>query len=359
MAVMKGFWGTGPDHLSRVRVVMVDQDHDNRENGIKSLIDLGCAGDMVTGCPDIHSAEKILRTEMVDLLMIDHHPDPDNPIFPISQVIHRIRHGHLGINPFVIIIVTLSSQHIRDIGKLLFIGADDVVIKPLSGKVLAERVEYNAVHRRPFVVTSNYIGPDRRADDDRPSDIPQFEVPNTLLHQMVGVDQLSDANNRAKIRAAVDAITNARLEQHAQSLAVLSHLVIDTCLSRLDGAERMTPVRRWLRVMLSLLRDVQRIGHDTKNEALFALAYSMRLKIQNILRRKPEVGVTVFGEPGGVLTTEADIAFLRDLVEAVTVTMGLMSVPNQDIPTLARSYRRHNTHPAPPSMPIRMDKQEF
>ena len=360
MAVMKGFWGTGPDHLSRIRVVMVDNHDQNRDDGMNALIDLGCDAKMVTGCTVMADAEKILRQEMVDLLIIDHDPEPGASPGALTQIIHRIRHGHLGLNPFVIIIVTVSSRHIKDISKLLFIGADDVVIKPLTGKVLAERVEYNAVHRRPFVVTSNYIGPDRRADDDRPSDIPQFEVPNTLLHQMTGVDQMSDLNNKAKIRATIEAISNARLEQHAQSLAVLSHLIIETSMSRFDGGERIPPLRGWLRVMLSLLRDVQRIGNNIQHAALSELACSLRQQIQQIVRRCPKkvADKAVFGKNGGVCLTEADIAFLRDLVDAVTMTMGMLTVPNPDIGTLARSYRRHNAHPQPPLISLKLVPEE-
>lgn len=352
MAVMKGFWGTGPDHLSRIRVVMVDDNPHSCTDGIKALIDLGCDSNMISGCESLAKAEQIMRQDMVDLLVIDHQPVPDSNAFPLGHAIHRIRHGHLGLNPFVIVIVTVSSQHIRDIGRLMFCGADDVVIKPLTGKVLAERVEYNAVHRRPFVVTSNYIGPDRRADDDRPSDIPQFEVPNTLLHHMAGVDQMSDTNNRNRIQAAIAAITNARLEQHAQSLAVLSHLVIEASLSRLESDGRSAPISSWLRVMLSLLRDIQRIARDVSNIALHDLASSMRTEIQGILRRNK-------APRHKIILEENDISFLGDLVEAVTVTMGLMTIPNQDIPSLARSYKRHNTHPAPPSIPIKIDKVEL
>ena len=357
MAVMKGFWGTGPENLSRIRVVMVDENDQNRDNGMAALIGLGCDKAMVTGCGSMAEAEKIMRQEMVDLLIIDHDPTPDATPATLTQIIHRIRHGHLGINPFVIVIVTVSSRQIKDISKLLFIGADDVVIKPLNGKVLAERVEYNAVHRRPFVVTSNYIGPDRRADDDRPSDIPQFEVPNTLLYQMTGVDQLSDMNNKAKIRATIEAISNARLEQHAQSLAVLSHLIIETSLSRFDGGERSAPTRSWLRVMLSLLRDVQRIGQNIDQHALAELACSLRQKIQQMIRRSrranPAENASV-SKDIGIALMEVDILFLRDLVDAVTMTMGMLTVPNPDICMLARSYRRHNAHPQPPTISLNL-----
>ena len=51
-----------------------------------------------------------------------------------------------------------------------------------------ERINYLAGNRKPFVVTSEYIGPDRRSgrklkegeEADPSDDVPRIEVPNTL-----------------------------------------------------------------------------------------------------------------------------------------------------------------------------------
>src|SRR3546814_1821103 len=62
-----------------------------------------------------------------------------------------------------------------------------LLVKPLSTRIILDRIETVALHRKPFVVTSDYIGPDRRkAVARRDSNVPLIEVPNPLREKMLG-----------------------------------------------------------------------------------------------------------------------------------------------------------------------------
>ena len=79
-------------------------------------------------------------------------------------LIQAVRQGQLGDNPFIVIIATTWRRDGSIIGQVLNSGADDLVARPVSTTMLGERVRLLAERRKGFVVTSDYIGPDRRRD---------------------------------------------------------------------------------------------------------------------------------------------------------------------------------------------------
>src|SRR3546814_8764656 len=80
------------------------------------------------------------------------------------------------------------------------------------------RIETVGLHRKPFVVTSDYSGPDRRkAVARRDSNVPLIEVPNPLREKMLG-RPIDAAALQQAIMAANDSINRQRL--HASSFRI-------------------------------------------------------------------------------------------------------------------------------------------
>lgn len=105
----------------------------------------------------------------------------------VAQLVSDLRHGRLGINPYLPVILTTWEAERSVVRKLMDAGADDLLVKPLSTKSLLDRLEAVALNRKPFVVTSDYIGPDRRkADARRESNVPLFDVPNPMRAKLTG-----------------------------------------------------------------------------------------------------------------------------------------------------------------------------
>jgi hypothetical protein len=75
-------------------------------------------------------------------------------------------------------------------------------------------------------VTAGYIGPDRRKDSSRgPSDIPLFEVPNTLRAKAEG-KQPNRSEMEDLIRQAQDQINAEKLKRNAFQLSFLAALIV-------------------------------------------------------------------------------------------------------------------------------------
>ena len=51
---------------------------------------------------------------------------------------------------------------------------------PFPPRVLGSRIETHIERRKGFVITTDYVGPDRRKDDNRPSNVELFDPPNSL-----------------------------------------------------------------------------------------------------------------------------------------------------------------------------------
>ncbi|MBC8451608.1 MAG: response regulator [Rhodospirillaceae bacterium] len=112
-----------------------------------------------------------------DLIVIDV-ALPGGDVF---AMVKRIRAGDLGVNPFVpVILMTWNADGVA-IKNAVDCGVDYILAAPFSPADVFKRIKILINERKPFVVTSEYIGPDRRRDPGRgDTEIPQIDVPNTL-----------------------------------------------------------------------------------------------------------------------------------------------------------------------------------
>lgn len=117
----------------------------------------------------------ILKARSPDLLLFE----VSGAEAEICQFMQAVRQGDIGQNPFVVIIATTWRCDGAIVNQIINSGADDLIARPFSTAVLAERIRLQIERRKGFVVTADYIGPDRRRDPTR-SGANCFEVPNSL-----------------------------------------------------------------------------------------------------------------------------------------------------------------------------------
>jgi len=156
-----------------------------------------------------------------DLLVLDAYLGGEN----VAELISRIRQGKLGINPFIPVILTIWEPTQEKVKACAGSGADDLLVKPISPGKLVERMITLVENRKPFVVTSDYIGPDRRKDPSRGSDIPLIEVPNTFEQKIKG-EKVDQTSLNAMIAKVQDDINDQRLKRNAFQIAFLVELIL-------------------------------------------------------------------------------------------------------------------------------------
>ncbi len=159
--------------------------------------------------------EKIGNNE-IDLLIADH-------IFPnddVCEIIRETRHGDLGDNPFIVAVTMALEPEKEDISRIMNAGVDDVILKPITAGTIIKRVNFFASDRKKFVVTSDYVGPTRRASH-RPGTmkIPEISVPNPVEISTREEDEVTDI--KTEIQRLSGVINEQKIERHAYQITYL------------------------------------------------------------------------------------------------------------------------------------------
>lgn len=121
---------------------------------------------------------QIVNDEEVDLIIAN----TDMADFFVGQIFKEMRHSLKSITTFAITVMLCQQAEHDYLRKVIDCGPDDVVLMPFSPQQLIDRVRNFTERRKPFIVTYNYVGPDRRkqARHDGGEEIPLVEVPNLL-----------------------------------------------------------------------------------------------------------------------------------------------------------------------------------
>lgn len=98
-----------------------------------------------------------------------------------TYLLRQLRAGNLGKDPFVITVMLLASRDEPIVRAAMDSGPDDLLLIPFAPDQLMNRLRVLVERRKPFVVTHDYIGPDRRSAP-RPgaTSATQFQVPNPM-----------------------------------------------------------------------------------------------------------------------------------------------------------------------------------
>ncbi len=218
----------------------------------------------------------------------------------VSRLISDVRHGRLGRNPFIPFIVTLWSPTAELVHETANSGADDMLVKPVSPQRLVDRIGVLTDNRKPFIVTADYIGPDRRKDPDRGSEIPKFDVPNSLKAKIEG-ERVESARFDSMISAARKKIDGQRLKRNAFQLCFLTELVLPMLQSR-RGAQND---------VLETLQAIDKVGRDTAAR----LSDSRYAHLGGVCRNLIDVAGRLLDDPEDPL--HKDVELLKPLTDAI------------------------------------------
>jgi DNA-binding response OmpR family regulator len=125
--------------------------------------------------PTLEAMVEVIQKQAPDLVLAETQGAADE----LCNAIQQLRQG-AGYNPFIVIIVTAWEKSSALITKVVNSGADDLLLRPFSTALLGTRIEAHIERRKGFVITTDYVGPDRRRDAGRSGDIEMFDPPNSL-----------------------------------------------------------------------------------------------------------------------------------------------------------------------------------
>jgi DNA-binding response OmpR family regulator len=253
--------------------------------------------------------------------------DPNGPDIVICDVTENtdeacqtfaaIRHNELGTNPFICIIGVAWSPKQALVSKVMGSGADVLVAAPISPSLILDRIEALVHTRKPFVVTSDYIGPDRRFLDDRESEIELVDVPNSLQAKALG--QYNAARMKDEIAAARADINGQKIDRQAFQVSYLADKI-------LEGFQEGD-----LSNAGSKLNELKKVTNDLKTRAFSAgakdleeLCVPLRTVVQSLIDSRGKF-------------TKKDLSLLKQLSLAVRASVLPGATGNASVRDIAKT----------------------
>jgi len=231
--------------------------------GFKQIFATSDFGEMLTN----------LRGRLFDVFVADITQDTAK----LCDLILMMRNGRAGSNPFLHVVLMAWKLDDDLVKRALNCGADDLITRPYSVGFLTGRVRSLTEARKGFVVTSDYIGPDRRRDPARGAgNIQLFDVPNSLKLRTQPDGQLVRIEGELPnaIREARAKINGERAKRDTFQLSVLCHFLQEA----LAAAQ---PLERDLDRLEATMKDlVHRLEHSP-NEAALKLTGQLEMAIVN------------------------------------------------------------------------------
>jgi CheY-like chemotaxis protein len=209
-----------PDYdLSQVECLLYDPEVNVRRLLRDALAQLRLTRVQMFG--QVEALRQALAQGSPDLLILDGAGEDGE----VPRLVSQLRHGAFGGNPFAGVIVTAFNPTHQLLARVTNSGADALLAKPIAPRQIRDRIFGLAEASRSFVVTADYVGPDRRRGPrEQGSTAPSVpllvEVPNTIRLKATGAaDKVSLP---ALVEAAQAEVNERKLVRLAFQLAFLA-----------------------------------------------------------------------------------------------------------------------------------------
>lgn len=207
-------------------VLLVDPKADVRTRMRESLVALGFKNITETG--NMKGARDVFHETDVHLIV----GETTLPEGDLGELISQVRHQEIGNSPFVVAVALISK--LERAKAAVDAGNDDVLLRPFTMEGLQERILRLTKTRKKFVVTTDYIGPDRR---NRPVarglPIPSIDAPNPLQMNFNGKDGVVGLRRASKIALAV--INKHKVERHVFQVNWLMERIVPKLADKQDN----------------------------------------------------------------------------------------------------------------------------
>lgn len=208
----------------------------------------------IDGITTLHGLERRLKDADVAIMFIE--ASEESRI--IVEMVQKIRLGETKANPFLPIVATLWTGSSETVASLMNSGCDDVLLRPFSVVKVTERVGAIIDNRKKFVVTSDYVGPDRGVPKNGHANAESFDVPNPLREIVTG-EKTDPMVQNDWVEAARKRVNKERLAKLARRIAMAAEVTIQAKAGRNDERGFVVDL---LETSTELVKTAKRMGMD-------------------------------------------------------------------------------------------------
>lgn len=149
-------------NLEKIEVLLVDDSIPSLN--LLSQVLLGFGVGHVTRADGAKAAQTLLRESTFDLVISATNMTGVDGY----ELVKWLRRGALEANRYLAVILVSGHTPPSQVFKARDAGANFTVAKPISPKILLERILWSAKEERQFIECDSYAGPDRRFKNDGP-----------------------------------------------------------------------------------------------------------------------------------------------------------------------------------------------
>lgn len=203
--------------LENIRLVIADPNQVVRTGLKGALFAMGFRAILETG--SYIKLHDLIEQDAFDLLIASTELEGND----VGYLIKEMRDQRLGANPFPVVISLLGRPEPDHVKRIIDSGCDDLLLMPVAPDQLILRIEKLFHTRKPFVVTHDYTGPDRRARQRQfdSHSAPMLEVPNPLKSRSeTGID---GTRLQRMVAEASATLNRMKIERYAVQIDWLSN----------------------------------------------------------------------------------------------------------------------------------------
>ncbi len=243
----------------------------------------------------------------------------------LLALIKSVRFGETKGNPFMVIITLVSDPTAELLGEIMDCGPDAILVKPFTADQLIKRIQNLSNNRKRFVVTSSYVGPERRQGHREDTiGLETIRVPNPLFDKIFGVENIRLTQRAAK--TAITRINNRIVEGHFQR----ANELISNIFPSPKGIN-------WTAKKLNKLRELQTIAFDLNKRISMTDYLSLGGLIMTLNRMLKDVHNWTNKE------NESDLKLLRILGEILQQDSRKSDLPNVQLyPPVENNKKLHS-----------------
>lgn len=236
-----------------VRLYVMHPNADFRVALASQLMQLGFVNAPSTSL--LAKGREFLEEEGADLLVLA----PELQDGGTYELVQDIRRGAIDGNPFPIILMLLDNPTTESVRAAVSAGVDKILVSPITSGLVVERIKALTKARKEFVMTHDYVGPDRRTQPrDEGEDAVTLFAPNPL-------DILTRAKNpdvyKTIVERAVVTVQQGELIVDARQLVHATNRVRSVFADN-PGPEACSKAVQHLKDLLASLKDRAGAGQN-------------------------------------------------------------------------------------------------
>ncbi len=252
---------------------------------VRSTFRSGLFGVGLRGIEDSSSGLRtleIISDKNFDLIVLD----ADMEDSDIIGMIRSLREKRIGPDPFTNIVLIADPPVADRARRLVSAGADAVLIRPISVQLLQTRINQLIEIRRPFVVTQDYIGPERRTEQ-RPGamPIPAIPVPSSLRSRAFG--KTDDNLHMQAVSETWDIVKRERITRLVYQIGWLANRILPLG-SKDDAREARSQFIRQLGLVINSLDEWI---SDTNNAEFYSAYRQLKQKVKALTQAEGPVQI--------------------------------------------------------------------